>query len=302
MRRLSPILILGLGSLWGLNTSLMKMAGLEGVAAIGLTTLQMSGAGIILWAFCRFRGVHLKFDRDHMFYYFVVGIIGTAVPSANLANSLRELPAGVMVLAIATVPLLTYLGSLIFRMERFDVGRLIGVLLGLGGVLLIVIPSTSLPEPEDTGWFLIGLLTPLFYATSSIAAAKLRPANAESAGLAAGMCLMIAIVLWPLSLAVGQDYVPDFSMLGLADLCIAIVAVNTCLAYILFFELIRAVGPVSISVVGYVVTLTGILFGMFFFAETHSWWVWGAAGLIFMGLAFVNGRQAAGAIMNTVRQ
>lgn len=301
-RRFSPLLILLLGSLWGFNTSMVKMAGLEGVPAIGLTTLQMTGAAIMLWLVCHMRGIRLRFDRGHMIYYVLVGVIGTAVPSANMVNTIRELPAGVMVLAIAMVPLMTYVGSLFMRMERFDLGRLTGVLMGFGGVLLIVLPTTSLPEPDDAGWFLIGLITPTLYAFSSIAAARCRPDGADSAGLAAGMCLVMAVALWPLALGLGHEYIPDFAEPGLADLCIAIVIAITCIAYILFFELIRAVGPVSLSVVGYVVTLTGILFGMVFFDESHSAWVWGAAGLIFLGLALVNGRQAAGALMNAVRQ
>lgn len=299
--RIAPLVLLILGSLWGLNTSLIKLAGLEGVPPIGLSTLQMSGAAVIVALFCRWRGIALHFDRAHLSYYLHVGVLGTAVPSVNLVNTLRELPAGVMVLAIATVPLLTYLGSLAFRMERFDLGRFAGVVLGLAGVAMIVLPSTSLPEADDTMWFLIGMITPVMYSYSAIAAARLRPENGSSVGLAGGMLICIAALLWPIAGLAGQVYIPNVAAPDLAALCIAIVTLVTALAYFLYFELIRAIGPVSISVVGYVVTLTGMIFGMIFFGESHSAWVWAAAGLIFAGLALVNGRQAAGALMNSVR-
>ena len=44
-----------------------------------------------------------------------------------------------------------------------------------------------------------------------------------------------------------------------------------------------------------VVTLTGIGWGVVLFGERHSPWVWGAAGLIFTGLALVNLRRTASA-------
>lgn len=299
--RIAPLVLLILGSMWGLNTSLIKLAGLEGVPPIGLSTLQMSGAAIIVVLFCRWRGIGLHFDRAHLSYYLHVGILGTAVPSVNLVNTLRELPAGVMVLAIATVPLLTYLGSLALRMERFDIGRFLGVLLGLAGVAMIVLPRTSLPEAEDTTWFLIGMITPVLYSYSAIAAARLRPDNGSSVGLAGGMLVCIAALLWPIAALTAQIYLPNVAAPDTATVCIAIVTLVTALAYFLYFELIRAIGPVSISVVGYVVTLTGMIFGMIFFGESHSGWVWGAAALIFTGLALVNGRQAAGALMSSVK-
>lgn len=299
--RIAPLVLLILGSMWGLNTSLIKLAGLEGVPPIGLSTLQMTGAAIIVVLFCRWRGIGLHFDRAHLSYYLHVGILGTAVPSVNLVNTLRELPAGVMVLAIATVPLLTYGGSLALRMERFDIGRFLGVLLGLAGVAMIVLPRTSLPETEDTVWFLVGMITPIMYSYSAIAAARLRPAHGSSVGLAGGMLICISALLWPIAMLAGQVYLPNVAAPDLAALCIAIITSVTALAYFLYFELIRAIGPVSISVVGYVVTLTGMIFGMIFFDESHSAWVWGAAGLIFCGLALVNGRQAAGALMSSVR-
>lgn len=299
--RTAPLFLLLLGTLWGFNTSMAKMAGQEGVPPIGLTTIQMTGAATILILFCRWRGIPIRFDRAHLIYYLNMGLIGTALPSINLVNTLRELPAGVMVLAIATVPMLTYGLSLALKMERFDPWRFLGVIVGLGGVLLIVLPRASLPEAEDTGWFLIGLITPALYAYSAVAAARLRPEGVQSIGLSGGMVLSIALVLWPIALLTDQVYRPAIAPPDLATWCIAAVTAIACIAYFLYFELVRSIGPVSISVVGYVVTLTGMLFGMIFFGETHSGWVWGAAALIFGGLALVNGRQAAGALMSSVK-
>lgn len=300
--RMAPFLLLFLGTMWGFNTSIIKIAGGEGAPPIGITTLQMTGAAIVLTLFCLWRGLPIRFQRPHLFYYVNVGVLGTALPSLNMVMILQELPAGVMVLAIATAPLFTYIGSLIMRMERFDLLRFGGVIVGLFGVLLIILPKASLPRPEDTGWFLLALATPALYSYSAIAAARLRPEGSHSFSLAAGMTIMVSILIWPVAILAGQVYFPPILEPGLATLAMAIIVSISCLAYFLYFELIRAIGPVSISVVGYIVTLTGMMFGILLLGETHSHWVWGATALIFGGLALVNGRQAAGAIMSQVRR
>ena len=67
--------------------------------------------------------------------------------------------------------------------------------------------------------------------------------------------------------------------------------VISSVAYLMFFEVLRLAGPVFMSFTGYIVTLTGIAWGVVLFGESHSPWVWGAAALIFAGLALVNLRR-----------
>jgi drug/metabolite transporter (DMT)-like permease len=46
----------------------------------------------------------------------------------------------------------------------------------------------------------------------------------------------------------------------------------------------------------YVVTISGVLWGLFIFEEHHSLWIWGALAVMLMGLALVTPRsQESGA-------
>lgn len=301
--RLVPaLLLLFLGTIWGLNASVAKLAGQNGVAPIGLAAWQMSGAAVVTLIAARAAGLRVRFDRAHWRYYLVVGLIGTAAPNVNMVNALNHLPAGLLMIGLSTVPLFSYLMSLAVRLERFDRLRLGGVLLGFAGVLTIVLPEASLPEANDALWFLIGLLTPLLYGFSSVATAKLRPADASSLPLAAGMLLVIALALWPTAWAAGHVYAPGWPVgegpERTAALALAGVIAVSSIAYILYFEIVRMAGPVAVSVVGYVVTCTGIGWGMVFFDERHSPYVWVGVAVIFAGLALVNKRQTRAAVIN----
>ncbi len=295
--RLLPAgLLLFLGSIWGLNASIAKLAGLNGVAPVGFTTWQMSGAAVFVTAACLASGRRIRFDRAHLVYYLAVGIVGTGLPSVNLVTALEHLPAGVAAIALSMVPLFSYGMSLLARYERFDRWRCVGILLGFAGVLLIALPEASLPDPEDAGWFLMLLLTPFLYGFSSVAAARFRPAGSGSMPLAAGMLLVLALGLWPTAFLLGDVFAPALPP-DTATWAVLVAVAVAAVAYITYFEIIRLVGPVATSVVGYIVTATGIGWGMLFFGERHSVYVWAAVGVIFAGLALVNGRQARAAVL-----
>lgn len=294
--RLVPALILlFLGTIWGLNSSIGKLAGQHGVDPIGFSAWQMAGAAVVVALVCRLKGLPIRFDRAHWRYYLLVGLIGTALPSVNLINTLRHLPAGVLTIGLSMVPLFSYMMSMTVGLERFDRVRAAGILLSFVGVLLIVVPDASLPEPEDAQWFLIGLLTPLLYAFSSVAAAKFRPAGATSFPLAGGMLIVMGAVLWPTALATGQAFAPTLTLdpgaIDWGTWSVLIAMAVSAVAYFCYFEVVRMAGPVVVSLVGYIVTVTGIAWGIAIFDERHSPYVWAAVAVIFAGLALVNMRQ-----------
>lgn len=287
------LLLLFLGSMWGFNTTVAKYASVSGVHPLGYSSWQMLIAAALLFAFCRWRGLRFKFDRAHWIYYLAVGVVGTALPSMNLVWVLGHLPAGVMVLAISMVTLITYAMSLIARLERFDPIRFVGVCLGFAGVLIIILPKASLPRPEDTGWFLIGLFTPLCYSFASIAIAKFRPEGSDTLALSGGMVFVLAMLLWPTALIADAVFVP-VSVTDLPTLAVLCAGLIASIAYVIYTTLVKTLGPVSISMVGYVVTATGIAWGMFIFDETHSPYVWTAVAVILSGIFLVNRRQTRG--------
>ncbi len=285
-------LILMLGSLWGLAFSFSKMATIGGVHPVSYTFWQGLGAGLTVAAICRLRRWRIPVSRAYLGYYVIIGLIGIAIPNVNLVAAIAYLPAGVMVLTIPFVPLMTYAIAIALKMERFSPLRFAGVLCGLAGVGLIVLPKASLPDADAAPWFLMALLTPAFYAATNVVAARLRPPESRSAPLAAGMLLAAALLLAPVVWWLDALYWPALPV-GAAEIGIGGQIVVSSIAYFIFFEVLRLAGPVFMSFTGYIVTLTGIGWGVMLFGERHSPWVWGAAALIFTGLALVNLRRSA---------
>lgn len=291
LQKLLPFgMVVLLGAMWGLAFSLAKISRTNGVPPLGHAFWQASGAGVILLVVCWARGNLPRLSAAHIRYYLFAGLVGFAIPNASMVFTLNYVPAGVMAVLITTVPVLTYILAISFRMERFALVRAVGVGFGLAGAMLILLPSTSLPDPAMAAYAAIGLITPVTYAIGNIGMAHWRPQGpgGHSLSMACGMTVTAGIGLGIAMLVADHGYVLGQDGWQLRDTAISGQILITAVAFGIFFELLRMVGPVVAGAVGFAVTCFGILWGMAIFGETHSLWIWGAVVLVLIGLGLVN--------------
>ena len=110
---------------------------------------------------------------------------GTAFPNVIFFNAVRHIPAGTMAVLLTLVPIMTYLLVVIVRLEKVDIIRLGGILLGLYGALLIALPTVSGGIQIDVQ-VLLAMLCPLGYALMGVYVAKRRLSDVHPFHLAAG--------------------------------------------------------------------------------------------------------------------
>lgn len=290
---LPATILIALGVLWGGATIIVKFVGMNGVPALGYAFWQTFGAGCLLLVVGAARRRPLPLTPRHLRYYLVMGWVGSAIPTTNMFYVLSKIPAGVMALVLATVPLLTYVVALGARAESFDLRRAIGIGLGFAGALLIVLPKGSLPSAEMAPFVALGFLSPVCFAITAVYAAQHRPPATDSLGLATGMMFASSLVLLPAALATGTFHAL-WAQLDLVNGLILVHIAIAALTFMAYFILLRLAGPVYFSQVAYIVTLAGVAGGMVIFGERHSLWVWAAIATIFAGVTLVNMRHRAG--------
>jgi drug/metabolite transporter (DMT)-like permease len=284
------VLLLVLGTLWGGTFTLSKIAIGGGVPPLGYAFWQALGPALLLLLVCALRRVRLGLSRRHVLFYVLAGLLGITIPNINFFFVIGHIPAGIMAVVVATAPMLTYGFALVIGEERFGRRRAVGIGLGLAGALCLLLPRASLPDPAMLGWVVLGFLTPAFYAANSLYSARRRPPGGDSLGLACGMMFGASLFQTAAMLATGSFY-PLWPPFGPPDWALIGQILISAVAYILFFEVLRLAGAVFFSQVGYIVTLTGLGWGMVAFGERHSGWLYLATGLIFAGLALVNLRR-----------
>ncbi|MGI9334180.1 MAG: DMT family transporter [Gammaproteobacteria bacterium] len=280
-------LIVAASVLWGSTFALAKIVADSGAHPVAITFWQSLGGALLLWGLCRVRGVRVPVDNAHLKFYAVLGLIGSALPGCIFYVVASRVPAGVLSISVATVPMMTYAATLALRLDTLTARRSLGLAVGLSAVALIVLPDASLPEPGMGIWVLLAVGASASYAVENIYVA-LRGLGTDAGALVCGMSL--AGALWLAPLLISTDASMSFAPWGKAQWSLVLLTVASALAYSMYLTAIRAAGPVFASQTGYLVTLTGVGWGIVILAESHSAWVWTSLALMLGGVALVTPR------------
>lgn len=287
IRWLPIAMLLVLGALWGGNPTFSKALAQEGVSPFGVVFWQTGIAGLILLIVCGVKRARIPFDRKSLAYYVFIGSIGTALSYATIVFVIGHVSAGYVSVLIVLSPLLTYLFAIVVRLETLSLLRAIGILLGLAGAAILVVPQGSLPSPEALPYALIALAIPAGYAAANVYAEWGRPAGVENVALATGTMFAAAVAMALLGLADGSFHAAWNAQID-SQLLLLAYGASTAAAFMLFYVIVSRDGAVYLGQVGYLVTIAGIAWGMLFFGETHSDWLWLAVVVVFAGVALVN--------------
>ena len=283
------------GGVWGATPSLARLATSEGADPLGLAVWQgvLGGLTLLMVTFIRRR--RLPLGRSHLKFYFVCGNSGTLLPNVVMFSAAPHITVGAMSMIIAMVPLLTYVQSLLVRIDRPSLGRLSGILLGALAIALLVLPGGDDASSSAPMWIAIAIIIPLSFGFESVFVAVRRPPKTDSITLVAGMLLAGGAMLAPIVLLT-DTALPLYPPWGTVEWATVGMVMCNVASYSLFLYLIALSGPVFAVQSSYFVTLFGILWGMLIFGEQHPVWFWLALGLLFAGMALVKARPVGSAV------
>lgn len=282
--------LLTMGLTWGLSFSLARIAAVAGIHPLAITFWEAAGAGAILLLVCLGRGRAVPISRELGLLYLASGLLGMVIPGAIFFYAAAQVPAGVLSISIAIIPVLTFATSAILRLETFVLMRIAGVVLGVLSIVLLIGPQQSLPDPAQLPWVLLSLVAAACYAALNVMVAVWKPKRTTSFTATTGMFVAASLIMVPVLYATGT-FVPyswpwrdaEWAMLGLG-------AINA-VSYSLFFYLIETAGPVFSSQTANLVTLFGVLWGIVIFGEQHSAWVWLSLATMMAAVAMVAPRE-----------
>ncbi|MFP6689621.1 MAG: DMT family transporter, partial [Alphaproteobacteria bacterium] len=227
-----------------------------------------------------------RLEWPHMRAYFIIGGTGIAAPIALLTWLSTKLPVGIMSIIVILSPLITYLLALAFGLEKVRLLSLAGIICGLAGILLLIIPELDLPESGMVWWLLLALLAPAGFALTNVLAVLIRPPDSPPVSFSCGLVSAASVMLLPAMFLFGQEYVfPGPS--AWADVAILGAATITCLMYVTFLIIVKAAGPVFFSQFNYVIVVAGLGWGILLKSESYELHVWLSAALMLSGVAFL---------------
>lgn len=286
--RLTFILVL-LGAGWGLTQPLTKITVTAGYQPFGLIFWQFAIGAVLTIIVLLAQRKPLPISMKTVWFFFAIAMIGSMVPNVASYRAAFVLPAGVMSIVIATVPMFAFPIALILGTDWFTWRRMSGLLLGMCGVALIAFPEASLPERAMIAAIPLAIFAPFCYAFEANFVAKWGTGGLDPVQLLCGACIIGTVVAFPAAMVTGQFIDPRPPYI-LADLTFLISSIIHVVVYMAYIWLVGRAGAVFAGQVAYLVTGFGVVWAMLLLGERYSGWVWAALVLMLCGIALVRPR------------
>jgi drug/metabolite transporter (DMT)-like permease len=269
-----------LGAVWGASFLFIGVAAPE-FGPLRLMFLRVLIAGLIMFivAYLTQRPADLSSIlrlRENWRIYLIIGLLNSALPFTLIAFSELRLTASLAAILNSTTPLFTALIAAAWGSERLTGRKVWGVLLGVIGVVVLVGGAPLAIGPAELVAVLASLLAALSYGTATVYAAK------HITGLPAAYASTVQLLAAAVWLAIPGALVAPAtrpSSAAIAALA-ALILLSTTFAYLLYFYLLKNVGPTRTASVTFLVPVFGSVWAIIFLRESFS------AGMV-LGMAII---------------
>lgn len=277
------------GIVWG--SSFLFIA----IALTGMTPAQVAGGRLLfgalaLGAIVAIRRERLPRDRRVWAHLCVLAFSFCVVPFLLFAWAEQHVSSGLASIFNATTPIMTAIMAwAVFRVERLELGQLLGVAVGIAGVVVIIAPG-AVSEVGDSIVAQLALLGATACYGFSLAYMRRFLGDTGLSGIAfafgyIGPAAAFMVVLSPLILAEPMDL-----SLPVVGSIFALGVLGTGIAYVWNQNTLRAWGPTRASTVTYITPVVGVALGILVLGERISWNEPVGAAVVFLGILLVQQR------------
>jgi len=273
-----------MGIIWGIPYLFIKVA-VEHVSPASLVFYRTLIAALLLAPIAASRG-HVRPVLSRWKPLLIFSLVEVAGPWYFLSSAERRLSSSLAGLLVAAVPLIGALLGWFTRTDRLDWRRVIGLLIGFGGVAALVGLDLSM---DDLGALLEMTAVVVGYAVGPFILTRYL-ADLPQLGVVAAS-LVITMVLYAIPALV--DLPPAWPP---AEATISIVVLGvlcTAVAFLIFFKLIEEAGPVRATVITYINPAVAVVLGVVFLSEPFTLGMLVGFVLVLLGSALATRRSRA---------
>ena len=253
MSRKGWLLFITLCVAWGLPYLFIRVAVRE-LPPPALVMLRTAPAALLLLPFALRRGEIRRMLRAWP-WVLAYTVVELCIPWLLLAHAEERISSSLAGLLIAMVPLI---GAVLYRAfgvaDHFDARRLAGLFIGFAGVAALV-------GLDIAGSDVLGIVETVgvafCYAMGPVIISR-RLSHLPAIGVITASLVVTAVVYAPAGIATMPSSISAQTIGSVAVLSI----VCTVLAFLVFFALIREVGPARTTVITYVNPLVAVLLGV----------------------------------------
>ena len=287
-----------LGLIWGSNFIFMKWAA-ETISPGQIAVLRVLCGFLPIVAYAAARGVLRRDHVRHVHHFLAMSVLATSVYYFAYAAGTALLPSGIAGALSGAIPLFSFVAAVIFlREERITTNRLLGIVIGFAGVLLIARPweSTGGVDPVGVLYMLLGSLSvglSFVYARKFLVGLSIPGAALTSYQMGLGLLTLAVVTDYDGITDIGQD------VRALVALVLGLGLLGTGVAYILYYFIVDRLGAVTASSSTYLPPIVALAIGWLLVGEPLTLLDGAAVLLILVGVSVLRlgprGKAAVGA-------
>lgn len=286
MARAAMIAFVSLGVIWGSNFIFMKWA-TETITPQQVTLLRVIFGLLPVLAYGAARkSLRLSHFR-YTHHFAVMAVLATSLYYYAFAAGTARLPSGIAGGLSGAIPLFSFVAAaILLRSERITTLRLIGVVIGFAGVLVLARPweAAGSADPQGVGLMLLGsasLGLSFVYAKRFISGLGIPAAALTTYQMGLALLLLLPIVDTTGITDITHDLRASLGLvLGLGLL-------GTGVAYILYYFIVEQLGALTASGATYIPPVVALVISWLLVGESLSPWDGAAVLLILTGVVIL---------------
>lgn len=279
------LLILSL--LWGGSFFFVEVA-LEGLPVLTIVWCRVALGALFLALALALTGTAMPRGAKVWQALFVMGLLNNVVPFTLFVLAQGQISGSLAAIINATTPLFTVIvAHFATSDERAGRAKLAGLALGFAGVVVMMAGRGA-----NGAWLgpAMCLLAALSYSVAGVWGRRFRRLGVAPLATAFGQVTASSILLAPFWLAVDSPWTMALPSLSVGLAVLAIAALSTALAYLIFFRLLASAGATNLSLVTFLIPVSATFLGVAFLGENVLPQHVAGFGLISLGLLAIDGR------------
>ena len=283
------LLVILLGFIWG-SSFLFTEILLNYINPVLIVFFRVSLASIILIIYVFFfTNLEFNFSKEILLTFFTMGLLNNVIPFLLIAFAQETITGGLASILNANTSFFTiFLASIFLKDEKLTNYRLLGIIIGIIGVVVIV-GFENLSEFKNYNFGIVLMLfSCLFYSFAGIFA-KTKLTNIHPTISATGMLSMSTIILFPFIIIYNGNELININSTVLYYSCM-FAFICSVLAYFLYFKILETNGAGNLLICTIIIPPSSILLNAFFINEIIKIYELIGLMIITTGLIILDGR------------
>lgn len=292
------ILIISLGAVWGCSF-LFNAILIREISPLWVSAGRITIGATICWLFFLVARRKLPEDRSVYPQLLLLGILNYAIPFALFPFAEQSVASSIVGVINGMTPMTTVIVSQLWPGgERATWNKVVGVLVGFAGAVLLAIPSMGQGASAQVVGLLAALTATICYALTLNYARRFKAIDSTvvaSASLTGAAMVMIPVaLLGPIFTGTMALDIPVITRPETWAALFGIGVFSTSFSFLLVYWLLPKVGATNLSLNTFITPISAILLGVLILHERFDVLHMAGIVVIFLGLVFIDGRLVKG--------